>query len=115
MIKTVDDLLKPLNLPTLWELTPDMKKSDIGISYHFFNEGNLSYGDGADNEAGGALQVDIYSKVDYTNTVIDIKGLLKEGGFRFYEGRDSLEQLDNNTNLYHKILIFNYIESEVKK
>lgn len=113
MIDTVYNVLKQLNLPVKWQLRPYFDKSQIVISYHFFNEGDLLHGDGEGIEEGGALQIDIFSKINYTSTVKEVKKLLKCAGFLFEDAKDDTEQLDENTIIYHKILIFNYIESEV--
>lgn len=111
----VYNVLKPLNLPVKWQLRPSFDKSKTVISYHFFNEGDLLHGDGEGIEEGGALQIDIFSKTNYTSTVKEVKSLLKRAGFLFEEAKDNTEKLDENTIIYHKILIFNYIESEVLK
>ena len=113
MINVVYNILEQLNLPIKWQLRPPFDKSQIVISYHFFNEGDMLFGDGSSAEEGGTLQVDIFSKTDYTGAVKEVKKLLKGAGFLFASSNDDMEELDNNTMIYHKILIFNYIESEV--
>lgn len=113
MINVVYNILKQLNLPIKWQLRPPFDKSQTVISYHFFNEGDLLHGDGDASEEGGTLQVDIFSKTDYTGAVKEVKKLLKGAGFLFADSNDDMEELDNNTMIYHKVLIFNYVESEV--
>lgn len=115
MITRVYDILKPLKVPTKWQLRPQFDKNKMVISYHFFNEINLLNGDGEPAEEGGSLQLDIFSKTDYTSIVKKAKKLLREAGFLFQDANDDTEELDSNTVIYHKILIFNYIESEVMK
>ena len=115
MINKVYEILKPLGLPMKWQLTPPFDSKNIVISYHFFNEGNLLYGEGEAVEEGGSLQVDVFSKVDYMSAVKEIKRLLKGACFLYADARDDTEELDSNTIIYHKILIFNYCESEVFK
>lgn len=115
MVNKVYIILKPLRVPIKWLKRPPFDASQIAISYHFFNEGDLIYGDGSVSEEGGALQVDIFSKVDYSSTIKEVKRLLKGAGFLFADGHpDAEEKLDDNTTVYHKILIFNYVESVVK-
>lgn len=114
MINRVYEILKPLNIPIKWNKSPDFGINKTVLKYHFFGEGDALHGDGIDAEQGGSLQVDIFSKTDYTSTVKEVKRLLKDAGFLFDNGRDTTEDLDSNTMIYHKILIFNYIEGVVK-
>lgn len=108
LISLVYDILKPLNVPVLWQLRPE---SLPGITYHFFNEGGELYGDGEEETSGAACQIDIWGKGDYTNIVEQVKKLMKQNGFLFMDGRDDFE---SEIKVYHKILIFNYyFESEV--
>lgn len=114
MIKTVYNILKPLNIPISYILRPDISgSSKIGISYHFFNESPDLYGDGEGKEEGGVLQIDIFSTVDFTNTANQVKALMKASKFRLADSRDSDDSF-SNVQYYHKILIFNYSEREVK-
>lgn len=116
MIQKVYDILKPLKIPIQYVLRPDINgSSKIGISYHFFNEGYTLYSDGEPKNFGGALQIDIFSTIDYTDAVNQIKDLMQANKFRLAPGgsRDSDDSF-NNVKYYHKILIFNYTEKEVK-
>ena len=116
MIMTVYNLLKPLNLPVKFLQRPDFGGNSIAISYHFFNETDMQYGDGEPNKNGGSLQVDVFSQGgDYTQTVNDIKTILTTKGFLFSYSNDDIENLGNSEQIYHKIIRFNYIESEVEK
>lgn len=113
MIQRVYNILKPLDIPIAYILRPDISGSSrIGISYHFFNESNNLYGDGEGMEFGGSLQIDIFSLVDYTNVIKQVKGLMKSNKFRLADMRDSDDSF-NSVKYYHKILIFNYSEKEV--
>lgn len=113
MIQKVYDILKPLNIPILYILRPEIDSSNkIGISYHFFNESDNLYGDGEGMEFGGSLQIDIFSTVDYTTVVNQVKDLMKANKFRLADMRDSDDSF-SNVKYYHKTLIFNYSEKEV--
>lgn len=115
MINKVYDILKTLNIPIQHLLRPAINpESKVGISYHFFNEGYEVYGDGKGKEEGGSLQIDIFSTIDYSTIVKQVKELLEKHGFRYYDGRDTDDSIDN-TQLFQKILIFNYTESEVEQ
>lgn len=115
MIQKVYDILKQLNVPIRYILRPDISGSNkIGISYHFFNESYNLYGDGKGKEPGGVLQVDIFSTVDYSAIVQQIQELLEENNFRLADKRDSEDSFEEGgLKYYQKILIFNYVESEV--
>lgn len=115
MIMTVYNILKPLNLPIEFLKRPQFDTSKTVISYHFFNESDDNFGDGKANEEAGALQVDIFSKIDYTSTVREVKEALSSANFMYFSGHDDIESLSNSEQIYHKILIFNYVESEVKQ
>lgn len=113
MIQKVYDILKPLKVPIQYILRPDISgSSKIGISYHFFNESDNLYGDGEGMEFGGSLQIDIFSLVDYTDVIKQVKELMKSNRFRLVDMRDSDDSF-SNVQYYHKILIFNYSEREV--
>jgi hypothetical protein len=113
MIDTVYNILEPLNIPIQFMLRPKIDStSKIGISYHFFNENDDLYGDGEGREQGGSLQIDIFSTVNYSDIVNQVKNLMKANKFRLADMRDSDDSL-NGTQYYHKILIFNYSEKEV--
>lgn len=116
MINTVYNILEPLNIPILYILRPKNDSSNkIVISYHFFNEGYELHGDGKGKEFGGSLQVDVFSLSDYTSIVNQVKNLLETNKFKLAPGgsRDSDDSF-NNVQYYHKILVFNYVEEEVK-
>lgn len=114
MIQKVYNILEPLNVPALFMLRPKIDNANkVGLSYHFFNESNNLYGDGEGLEFGGVLQIDVFSLEDYTNVVNQIKNIMKANNFRLADSRDSDDSF-NNTQYYQKILIFNYVEREVK-
>lgn len=115
MIQKVYDILSGIGVPVQYILRPDISTAKTGISYHFFNEGYELHGDGKGKELGGALQVDVFSTVDYTSTVQQVVTLLESNNFRLADKRDSEDSFDNVSNIkyYQKILIFNYNEREV--
>lgn len=116
LVDTVCNLLKPLNIPVLHILRPDINsKSRTGISYHFFNEGYQSYGDGKGKEFGGSLQVDVFSTVDYSSVVKQVRETLEANGFKHADSRDTSDSLNSNIQYYQKTMIFNYVERLVKK
>lgn len=114
MIQKVYDLLKPLGLPLKFSNMPEFDTKGIVISYHFFGQGFDTFGDGQGIVEGGSLQIDLYSKNDYSMVVEQIKSTLTSAGFCYADGRDDVEELDANTSIYRKILIFNYSKGRLK-
>lgn len=115
MINKVFSILQELNIPIKFELRPEIDNSNrVGISYHFFNEGYNQYGDGKGKEFGGSLQVDVFAhiKFDYSQVIRQIRDLLIQNKFRFVDQRDNGE-ISSDVQYFHKVMIFNYIESEV--
>lgn len=118
MIQKVNEILKPLNIPTLYMFRPEINNSNkTGISYHFFNESDNLYGDGEGMEFGGSVQVDIFSllslsSLDHEKVVKKVRDLMKANKFRLADMRDSDDSM-SSVQYYHKILIFNYVEREV--
>lgn len=120
MINKVEQILSNINtpvsskLPIRYVLRPDISgDSKVGISYHFFNQGYSLHGDGEGEKLGGSIQVDIFSKVDYTDVLDQVLNLMKLNKFRLADMRDS-DNSFRDVRYYHKILIFNYLEEEVK-
>lgn len=113
MTQTVYSVLKSLNIPIQYVLRPNIGSTNkTGISYHFFNESYNLYSDGKGKEIGGVLQVDIFSTVDYSSIVKQVRELMETVGFRLADMRDSDDSF-SDVKYYHKILIFNYTEKEV--
>ncbi|WP_461614371.1 hypothetical protein [Clostridium sp. Marseille-QA1073] len=113
MINTVYEILKPLGIPIEWQTRPKIGDCGHAVSFHFFGEGGLLYGDGEEEYEGGTCQIDIFSTTDYTQLAKQIKKLMKERGFVSSGTQpDTIEDL-GAMKLYHKILLFDYIESEV--
>lgn len=113
MIKTVGKILKELKYPVLWQKRPPLQKGPV-LSYHFFSEQDELKGDGEGVAFGGTLQVDVFSRTDYSKVVEKVKKALTKNGFLFASMHDSIEKITDTEELYHKVMIFNYAESEVK-
>lgn len=113
MIQKVYDILSVIGVPIQYILRPDISTAKTGISYHFFNEGYELYADGKGEEFGGVLQVDVFSTVDYSSIVQQTRALLEENKLRLADMRDGDDGFEDSMKYYHKILIFNYVESEV--
>jgi hypothetical protein len=113
MIQKVYDILSGIGVPVQYILRPDISTAKTGISYHFFNEGYELYADGKGEEFGGVLQVDVFSTIDYSSTVQQVRELLEAAKFRLADMRDGDDGFEDSMRYYHKILIFNYSKREV--
>ncbi len=114
MINRVNEILSILNIPINWNLRPQMDDDKTVISYHFFNEKNSIYGDGKGSGNSGMLQIDVFSVTDYSGVAKNIIDLMVNNGFKFVGADDYADGLNANKQLYHKKIVFNYLESEVK-
>lgn len=104
MIDLVGNALKGI-APTQWQLRPNGFPS---ISFSFVDESGLAFADDEEIETEVILQIDVWSKKDYSTIVEQVKTKLKEIEFyRDYEADD----YEQDTKIYHKILRFNHIKN----
>lgn len=113
MKNAVEKALDNLPYKIKWQERPRIGSIDPVISFHFFNQ-NALFGDGTRILDQGSLQVDVFSKADYSQAVEDIRKELEKAKFRFSEMWDDVEEINATEKIYHKIMIFNYLEREVK-
>lgn len=112
MIDKVYTALKTFKLPVAYIVRPAFGSNKAVISYHFFNSTHAYYGDGEGKDFTTSLQVDVFYTADIKDLTRQIITKLKELNIRFsYE--DEYEDTLSGTRLYHKVLVFNYLESEV--
>ena len=99
------DTLKSLKIPVSFQRYTGRK--DTYITFHEYFAGGEEYED--DNEVLTAhyVQVDIWSKTDYTNIVKEVKEKLIEVGFKRLSEVDLYEK---DTRIYHKGIRFYYLE-----
>lgn len=103
----VYNLLKNLGVPVLWNIRPSIFPS---ITYFFYNEYGQEFGDGEEIGTNYSLQIDVWSKGDYTTLVNQIKEVMESNNFYRVSAYDSYE---DDIKVYHKALRFNYLkESE---
>ncbi|RXI64464.1 hypothetical protein [Clostridium tetani] len=105
MNKLIMDTLKPLKIPVSFQRYTGRK--DTYITFHEYFTGGEEYED--DNEVLTAhyVQVDIWSKTDYTNIVKEVKEKLVSVGFKRLNEADLYEK---DTRIYHKGMRFYYLE-----
>lgn len=56
------------------------------------------------------IQIDIFSTSNYEKLSKEIKKVLKEKRYLIYDEKDLVEELSDNTLLYHKALRFKYMK-----
>lgn len=105
LIDTIGNKLNELNYPTQWQLRPDQFPS---ITYSIVAENdNYFTTDGKETEY--IVQVDVWSKDDYTNIVKNVIARMNE--IDMYKDF-AIDDYEDDTQVYHKIIRFNYLESE---
>ena len=71
------------------------------------NERGSHHGDDQELSTEYLIQIDIFSKGDYTNLVKQVKDLMSSAGFR---RQMTTESYENDTKYYHKTMRFIYEE-----
>lgn len=104
----IKDTLKPLGIPIQFQWYCGKATTYITFS-EYLGQGE-GYADDEETETGHYIQIDVWSKSDYTEIVKQAKDLLKQAGFRrTYEN----EFYEDDTKIYHKVLRVFYLE-EIK-
>ncbi len=109
MIDLISSKLKETGLPVLWQLRP---KDFPSLSFFFVDEYGEVFAEDKEIETAYMLQVDIWSKNNYTAIVEQVKAKLAEIGLHRQAAYDDYE---SDTGVYHKTLrfpILRGIESE---
>lgn len=112
MIDIIYSALRSLNVPVKYVTRPALNKDGVAISFHFYSERYSYYGDGEGNDFLQSLQVDIFYKKHLNGLDRQIINALKTKKIRFENAFDSDDSIDG-VRLYHKVLTFNFLESEV--
>lgn len=112
MIDIIYTALQPFNIPVKYVTRPALNAEGIAVSFHFYSERYSYYGDGEGVDFLRALQVDIFYKKDLNGLDRRIIEALKTKKIRFENAFDSDDSIDG-VRLYHKVLTFNFLESEV--
>jgi hypothetical protein len=97
--------LKPLNVPVSFQ-----NYTGAALTYITFFEINQTPAIHADDEelqSNHSVQIDIWSKGDYTQLVTQVKDEMKKVGFkRTFE----TELYESDTKTFHKVIRFNYVD-----
>ncbi|MEQ8154498.1 MAG: hypothetical protein ABRQ25_06400 [Clostridiaceae bacterium] len=103
--KIIMDTLKPTNVPISFHKYTG--KDDTYVTFYEYLEAGEEFEDDEESLTAHYLQVDVWSKTDYSNLVKQVKDLLKNLGFKRLSEIDLYEE---DTQIYHKGLKFYYLE-----
>lgn len=103
--KLIIDSLKSLNVPVCFQRYSG--KAETYITFHEYLEAGEEYEEDEESLTAHYVQVDVWSKTDYTNIVKEVKTLLIAKRFRRLNEIDLYEE---DTKIYHKGLKFYYLE-----
>lgn len=103
MNKLILDTLNPLGVPVAFQEYKGA--ASTYISFFIINEQSALHADDDEVKTGYSLQVDVWSKSDYTTLVDQVKQVMTVAGFRRSSAADLYEK---DTGIYHKALRFNY-------
>lgn len=80
------------------------------VTYTFFDEWGAAFAENDEIATNYSIQVDIFSKGDFTDLEEKIKEKTTNNGFRRTSSADFYE---SDTGLYHCAIRFNYTKTEV--
>lgn len=103
--KLILDALKPLNIPTAFQKYSG--KAETYITFHEYLASGEEYEDDEETLTAHYIQIDLWSKSDYTDLALKVKKLLIDAGFKRLNEIDLYEE---DTKIYHKGLKFYYLE-----
>lgn len=81
--------------------------ADTYITFFCYLETGELYSDDIQQGTAYYVQVDVWSKGNYSSLVEQVKSAMKQAGFSFLSAYDLFE---SDTKTYHKVLRFYYLE-----
>lgn len=81
--------------------------ADTYITFFCYLETGELYSDDVQQGTGYYIQVDVWSKGNYSTIVKQVKSAMKQAGFSFLSAYDLYEE---DVKVYHKVLRFYYLE-----
>jgi len=103
--KILLDALTPLKIPVSFQKYSG--KAKTYITFHEYLVSGEEYEDDEESLTAHYIQVDVWSKDDYTAIVKNVKEFLLKVGFKRLSEIDLYEE---ETKIYHKGLRFYYLE-----
>ena len=107
MNKLILETLSPLGIPVAFQKYSG--SASTYITFHEYLETGEHYEDDLETFTGHYIQLDVWSKDDYSSLVKNIKSELQTIGFKRLDEADLYEP---DTSLYHKGLRFFYLEEQ---
>lgn len=103
MNKLIMDTLKPTGVPISFHVYSGV--ADTYITFFAYNEMGIVFAEDVEQIERLSIQVDIWSKGNYSALVKQVKALMIQAGFtRIY----ATEMYENDTKIYHKVYRFYY-------
>lgn len=99
------EALKPLGIPVSFQKY-NGKESTYITFFNYLEQGE-QYADNEEKETGYYIQLDLWSKNDYTELAHNIKDYMKAAGFIRTSAADLFE---SDTKIYHKVMRFFYLD-----
>lgn len=97
--------LKPLGVPVSFQTYTGTAATYI--TFFEYNQNSALNADDEEINTNHSIQVDIWSKGDYTTIVQQVKDNLKTAGFR---RTFETELYEPDTKIYHKVLRFSFVK-----
>ncbi len=105
--KLVLETLGPVGIPVAFQKY--WGKETTYITFHEYLASGEEHDEDEETYTGHFIQVDIWSKSDYTSRVGQVKSLMKAAGFKRLDEADLYEE---DTGIYHKGIRFYYLEEQ---
>lgn len=102
--KLVIEALKSLNVPVSFQKY-NGKESTYITFFNYLEQGE-QYADNEEKSTGYYIQIDIWSKSDYTELIENVKNAMETAGFIRTSAADLFE---SDTKIYHKAIRFFYL------
>ncbi|MCD3351263.1 hypothetical protein G8V03_09720 [Clostridium botulinum D/C] len=104
--KLIIDTLKPTNVPVKFETYVGNENTYITFS-EYLQQGE-AFSDDGETATGHYIQINVFSKKNYSKVVDQVKTLLKKVGF-IRKNEHGLYEPD--TQIFHRVLRFFFIEN----
>ncbi len=104
--KLIKDSLKVLNIPVSFQSYKGNRETYI--TFFCYNERGETYAEDEEIQTAIYIQVDVWSKYDYTEIVNQTRIILENNGFR---RTTSIDLYESDTGVYHKGMRFIYIKN----
>lgn len=102
--KLIIDTLKPIGVPVSFQTYSGT--ATTYITFFEYNQFSALNADDEEQHTAHFMQVDVWSKGDYTAIVQQVKQLMKQAGFR---RTFETELYEPDTKIFHKVIRFSYV------